>query len=590
MELYHNSQDIAFRNPLGAVTVGTQVTLRLMVQGRHGRVQLRTWNGEELYIPMIETGLGMYEATIACPDEPILLWYDFQVEDERGHFHYYGNARDKLGGVGTTYQDKPPSFQITVYDPAWEPPQYLREGVMYQIFPDRFARSKPPVSDRKGIYLHKKWGGVPRVDPHALEGAYSAYDFFGGDLNGIREKLPYLKDLGITILYLNPIFRSSSNHRYDTGNYLSIDPLLGTREDFQALCQEARQLGMRVLLDGVFSHTGDDSIYFNRRGTYPGVGAYQSKQSPYYPWFHFRKHPDDYACWWNFKTLPAVNKDDASYREFILGEHGVARHWLHHGATGWRLDVADELPMSFLRELRAAVKAENPDSTLLGEVWEDASNKIAYGQMRCYTLGDTLDSVMNYPLRDAIIHFLTGAHTAAQAVRSIRSLQENYPVPFFYSLMNLMGSHDRARILNVLVNREYTALPIAERGQQSLPQNLRALAEERFLKMVQIFMALPGMPAIYYGDEVGMEGATDPFCRGPFPWGHEDTPLRKHVKQAIALRHQRPVLRTGALRLSYEGADTLVIERSAIHGKDVFGQPLHDQPYILRITRDAYRV
>lgn len=590
MELYHNSQDIAFRSPAGAVTVGTRVTLRLMVQGEHGKVQLRDWNGTETYTDMTEVRLGMYEACITCPSEPMLMWYDFLIEDERGHIHYYGNARDKLGGVGTMYQDKPPSYQITVYDPDWEPPRYLREGIMYQIFPDRFSRSKPPTSIRNDVYLHQNWDELPRVDPRARDGAYSAYDFFGGDLNGIREKLPYLKDLGVTILYLTPIFRSASNHRYDTGDYMSIDPMLGTLADLRALCRESRQLGIRVLLDGVFSHTGDDSIYFNRQGTYPGVGAYQSKHSPYYTWYKFTKYPDAYAAWWNIHTLPEVNKDDASFRSFILGRNGVARYWLGQGAAGWRLDVADELPMSFLRELRTAVKAESPEGTLLGEVWEDASNKIAYGKMRCYALGDTLDSVMNYPLRDAIIRFLTGSANAALTVRSIRCLQENYPVPFFYSLMNLMGSHDRARILNVLVNREFTSLPIGERGARQLPPDLRELAEERFLKMVAIYMAMPGMPSIYYGDELGMEGATDPFCRAPFPWGSENTRLRMQVRDAIALRRDRPVLRSGALRLSHEGADTLVIERSAMDGKDMFGERMEDAPYILRITRDAFPV
>ncbi len=590
MELYHNSQDSSFREPAGAVTVGTEVTIRLLVQGDHGRVQLRTWNGIETYTAMTEVRLGMYEAKVHCPDKPTLLWYDFQAEDERGHFHYYGNARDKLGGVGTMYQDKPPSYQITVYDPDWQPPQYLRDGIMYQIFPDRFARSKEPASTRDDVYLHQNWDDLPRVDPRARDGAYSAYDFFGGDLNGIREKLPYLKDLGVTVLYLTPIFRSASNHRYDTGDYLTIDPMLGTLNDFRALCREARDAGMRVLLDGVFSHTGDDSIYFNRRGTYPGRGAYQSKQSPYYSWFRFGKHPDTYASWWNIHTLPEINKDDASYRSFILGRDGVARHWLGQGASGWRLDVADELPMSFLQQLRTAVKTENPDSTLLGEVWEDASNKIAYGKMRCYALGDTLDSVMNYPLRDAVIRFLTGAANAAQTVRSIRSLQENYPVPFFYSLMNLMGSHDRARILNVLVNREYTALPIGERGGKTLPPALRELAEERYMKMIAIYMAMPGMPSIYYGDEVGMEGATDPFSRGTFPWGRENTKLHKLVRDAIAMRKESAVLRAGALRLSYEGTETLVIERSAVDGKDIFGAELNDAPYILRITRDVFPV
>jgi len=590
MEFFHDSRQLDCRAPSGAVTPGTDIRLVLYVQGFASQVTLRYWNGSENLVPMKDLGLGVYEATIQAPATPQLMWYDFRALNERGHWIYYGNARDRLGGVGAHYQDLPPSYQITVYDPAFSPPAFLREGIMYQIFPDRFHRSKMPVSERKDRVLHSEWNEPPYITADERSGDNWALDFFGGDLEGIRQKLPYLKELGITVLYLNPIFKARTNHRYDTGDYMTIDPLLGTEKDFKKLCAEAKKLGIHVLLDGVFSHTGEDSLYFNRYNTYPSTGAYQSKDSPYFSWYHFRHHPNEYASWWNIPTLPELNKDNESYRRFILGKDGVARHWVQAGASGWRLDVADELPMSFLRDLRKAVRKQQEDAVLLGEVWEDASNKVAYGQMRSYVLGDTLDSVMNYPLREALINFLTHAIPASQVVRQIRALQENYPVPFFYSLMNLLGSHDRARVHNLLVKQDFSHLPIAQRRGLTMGTAYKKLAKQRFLKMLQLVVALPGMPSMYYGDEVGMEGASDPFCRGTFPWGQEDQDTLALVKEAFQLRAERPVLRRGFLELACEGDDTLIIHRFAKDGLDVFGEPLEDAPYLLRISRDAIKI
>lgn len=590
MELFHNSQSEACRTPLGAVKAGTTVLIKLFVRGKAAKVYLRTWNGGEKLIPMEDTGLHCYAAEIQTEAKPGLIWYDFRVEDERGRTLYYGNARDKLGGVGTLYQDPPPSFQLTVYDPAFNPPSYLREGILYQIFPDRFYASKKPVRDREDRIFHETWDEIPLINPDTRSNDNMALDFFGGDLDGIRMKLPYLKELGITVLYLNPIFKARSNHRYDTGDYQKIDPLLGDSAAFIALCKAAKELGIHVLLDGVFSHTGEDSIYFNRYGRYDSVGAYQSKRSPYYSWYRFTRHPDKYAAWWGIPTLPEINKEAPSYRKFMFDEDGVARNWVRKGSSGWRLDVADELPMDFLKELKTAVKAENPEAVLLGEVWEDASNKVSYGQMRCYCLGDTLDTVMNYPLRDALIRFLTGDIDAPQVVRLLRSLQENYPPAFFYSLMNLVGSHDRPRILNMLVKREYENLPNRERGLLKLPKELRALAISRFQKLMSLLVSLPGMPSLYYGDEAGMEGAADPYCRGTFPWGKEDIKTMEIVKNAFALRHSRPVLRSGFFEIASEGHDTLLISRSLSNGLDAFGEAQTDSPYTLRLTRDAYRV
>jgi|LSQX01.2.fsa_nt_gb 4-alpha-glucanotransferase len=590
MDMFHNSQRPDCRFPGGAVISGTKVRIRLYISGTADQVTLRFWNGEETLIPMKHLGLGVYESTITMPDHPGLVWYDFKALNERGRWMYYGNAKDRLGGVGVSYLDPPPAYQITVYDPAFNPPSFLREGIMYQIFPDRFHRSHMPTTQRTDVVLHSNWNEPPYLTADERSGDNWALDFFGGNLEGIKQKLPYLKDLGITVLYLNPIFKARTNHRYDTGDYLTIDPLLGTREDFHSLCKEAAAMGIRVLLDGVFSHTGEDSLYFNRYGSYPTLGAYQSKDSPYYSWYQFRNHPNNYASWWNIPTLPELNKKDPSCRHFFLGPRGVARHWIQEGAAGWRLDVADELPMDFLRELRTSVHKQSPDAVLLGEVWEDASNKTAYGQMRSYVTGDTLDSVMNYPLRDALIRFLTHDINAAQVVRQIRSLQENYPVPFFYSLMNLMGSHDRARLHNLLVKQDYSHLPNAKRRGLLMDKAHKQLARERFETMLAIVAALPGMPSMYYGDEVGMEGAADPFCRGTYPWDQADKGSLQATKEAFALRKARPVLTRGFLEIAQEGEDTLIIQRFAKDGLDVFGQPLLDEPYTLRVTRDAIRL
>ena len=586
MEMFHDSRSLDCRSPFGALKTGQSVRLRLYVRGSASQVTLRLWNGGEKLVPMESKGLGVYEATVRVPGEPCLLWYDFHLEDQRGRRLYYGNARDKLGGVGTVYQDPPPSFQITVYDPAFAPPRYLADGIMYQIFPDRFYRSKRPSSPRKDLYLHENWDELPLVSQNPRNGDHTATDFFGGDLDGIRQKLPYLKDLGITVLYLNPIFKAHSNHRYDTGDYHQIDPLLGDEQSLRALCKAAEALGMRILLDGVFSHTGEDSLYFNRYGLYDALGASQSKESPYYSWYQFSDYPDKYACWWGIDTLPEIDKNNPAYRAFIMGPDGVARRWLRAGVSGWRLDVADELPMPFLEDLRHAVKAEKPDAALLGEVWEDASNKVAYGQMRSYVLGNSLDSVMNYPLREALIRFFTHEIAAWQFVRLVRSLQENYPVPFLYAAMNLIGSHDRARILNHLVKRDYADLPLFQRGGQKLPEELRDLAISRLDKVVQVVCAMPGMPSLYYGDEAGLEGAADPFCRGTFPWGREDARTMAIFRRAFALRRSRPVLRRGSFDISYEGDHTLVIHRDSLNGFDVFGEALEDAPYTLRISRD----
>ena len=577
MKLYHDSRSLDCRAPFGAVKCGDVVRLRVYCCGAPRAVSITlSHDGRTQVFPLQSVGNDAYELRLNMPESPCLVWYHFSAVAADGHIEYLGNARDGLGGVGDAYDMVPPPFQITVYSRDYDTPHYLRDGIMYQIFPDRFCRSRAPWYTREDIYLHENWEEPPLAIFDPRNGDTHSRDFFGGDLKGIISKLDYLQSLHVTVLYLNPIFQARSNHRYDTGDYTRVDPMLGDEEDLKVLCAEAAKRGIRVLLDGVFSHTGDDSLYFNKYGRYPTLGAAQSQDSPYYPWYTFERYPDKYRCWWGINTLPEVKKDNEDYRRFMFQEEGVVRRWVRRGTSGWRLDVADELTMRFLRSLRQSVKAENPDATVLGEVWEDASNKVSYGEMRCYCLGDTLDSVMNYPLREAAIAFVRGDIDAYAFVRRIESLRENYPLPFFYSLMNLMGSHDRARVLNMLAGETWEEVDPLCRGECALDAGLRALAVKRLAQMLRLFMAMPGIPCIYYGDEAGMEGAADPFCRGTFPWGREDPEIMALTRAALDLRAARPVLRRGAFEIHALDRDTVRIRRFAYAGCDAFGEPLDD--------------
>ncbi len=563
MKLLHNSRDPYFRLPSGARRTGETVRLRLCVEDAAAqKVYLRLWwdSAEQRFEMTDPKGNGHFEYALTLPDKTGLLWYYFIVVTD-GEWTFYGNAYDQLGGEGAVYDHEPPSFQITVYDAAYQPPEWMGDGIMYQIMVDRFFskhRRQPP----KG-WLHESWNEPPALMIDPQSGDNKADDFFGGDLAGVEEKLPYLKGLGVSVIYFNPIFCSPSNHKYNTSDYGCIDPSFGTEQDFVRLCRRAEEMGIRIILDGVFSHTGSDSRYFNKSGEYGEGGACRDQNSPYYKWFDFERWPDKYDCWWGFDTLPNVREMEPSYIHYMLtGEDAIVPTWLHKGASGWRLDVADELPMEFLRILRCAVKKEDPDACVLGEVWEDASHKEAYSEVRTYCLGDTLDSVMNYPMREGIIDFLIGKMDACTLKRRLDSLYENYPEPFARSLMNLLGSHDKARIINRLCGAAPEQRPRGERKHTYLTYEQYALGRERYIKAWSFICAMPGMPCIYYGDEVGAQGEDDPFCRGTYPWGREDDALIEEITRVNQMRLASDVLRRGAMELSAPNGDTLIVRRT----------------------------
>lgn len=487
------------------------------------------------------------------PENPGLFWYHFELETAFGR-EYLCPANDGKGMLtGRGGED----WQLTVCDPAYTTPDWIKGGIIYQIFPDRFCRVGPaPQEIPAGRILRGDWGGTPAYRPDA-EGKVRNDDYFGGNLQGILAKLPYLQSLGVTALYLNPIFESHSNHRYDTADYMKVDPLLGSEEDFRELCAAAAALGIRVILDGVFNHTGDDSIYFNRYGRYPGPGAYQSKDSPYYSWYRFNKWPDDYDCWWNILTLPDVNEDEPSFSAFITGPQGVLAHWLHAGAAGYRLDVADELPEDFIRKIRQAVKTADPQALLIGEIWEDASNKVSYGERRHYLQGGEFDGVMNYPFRSAILRFLRGGK-AKEINETVLSVLDHYPKASVDVMMNLLGTHDTLRALTALAGESSDGRSKDWMAAHTLTAEQRRKGERLLCLASAMQFLLPGVPSVYYGDEAGMEGYADPFNRRCFPWGGEEQTLLSWYRRLGNLRRSCPALSSGEYEC-LEAAESLYV-------------------------------
>ena len=549
----YDSRDPRYKTPYGAAASGTQVqftlrppraesyshaSLTARFEGRHDEtvIMKMPWQGHEL-------GQDIFSAELDTAGYIGLVWYSFRLEKLDGRSQELG------------------PYQLTVYDGTEEVPGWFGQGVTYQIFPDRFARSRIP--DPEGLvggrWVHQSWEEFPEYRPND-RGEVRNRDFFGGDFQGVLEKLDYLQSLGVETLYFNPIFEAAENHRYGTADYSRVDPMLGTNEDFTRLCDEAHRRGMRVMLDGVFNHTGYVSRYFNGDGFYPETGAKQSQDSPYRSWFNFTQWPNKYDSWWGIYSLPAVNENDPGYRDFIFGgEDSVVRRWLRAGADGWRLDVADELPDWFIEKIRAVMDRDFPDAFLLGEVWEDASTKVAYSRRRRYLLGRELHGVMNYPFRTSLLEYLR-QERAEQFQDAMETLRENYPPAAFYSAMNFLSTHDTPRVLTVLGADVLLESREARAGYRLSPgERDRGLRRLRLAALV--LFTFPGAPTVFYGDEAGMEGFEDPFNRGAYPWGGEDRALLGWFQTLGRLRRDREALRTGCLRWLHAAGPLLAFAR-----------------------------
>ncbi len=674
------------RAPVGAVPAGSDVTLRLWANPDTGGAINKAWlavgtpcaNSEGLsweFEALAREDNG-FRAVIHTPETPTALFYFFALELVDGSLACYVPQRDARSTAGELHLISSVSlselmtspnvleqelsgllpadglaFQVTCYEPSFTTPNWLAGAVMYQVFPDRFTRGGHGVhtagieahrAKGRPVRLHEEWNAPLVWD---ADGAYDPLEFYGGTLEGIREKLPYLASLGVEVLYLNPIFEARSYHRYDTADYEHVDPLLGSDDDFLTLAQEARELDIRIVLDAVLSHTGADSRYFKAGGNYPESGAAEDEASPYRDWYDFA-HPNGdkapYRCWWGDPSLPEVDERNPSWQRYILGEAqgegewttgtreyasdetaaspadssaahgnaadddtmhgdtargntadggtargntGILGRWLAAGASGYRLDVADELPDDVLERIRQSVHAVNPDAAIIGEVWEDATNKRSYGHWRRFALGRSLDSVMNYPLREALLDFAIGAIDAWQLATFLKRQHANYPPALYACLMNLMSSHDVERQRSVLaLGRSIRHLPRAQQAKMvasiTSDQDKQGAALQRLL--AGLLYALPGMPCLYYGDEKGMQGGADPFCRAPFPSSDEGETtseydaeggsarprtdqgrdLTRFYQKLGQLRQGNATLRKGSMGCLALGADALCICRA----------------------------
>ena len=552
-----DSRDNLYRNKLGSIAEGETLRLSLLLHKDacvyDAYLQIREDSEEEVKEIRLIPGdwledYRFYSGEITLSEG--LYWYSFRYTSAHGEFKVTRTG-ESLGCVTADGS----CWQQTVYSADFKTPDWLNGGIIYQIFPDRFYNSgskKIGVPDDR--YICEDWYAQPEFR-QPKDKKRMCNDYYGGDLKGIEEKLPYLKDLGVSCIYLNPIFEAHSNHRYNTADYLKIDPLLGNEKDLENLVKSAKKQGIEIILDGVFSHTGDDSIYFNKYNRYDSVGAYNSTSSPYYSWFKFSDYPDKYSAWWGIETLPETEEDDLSFTNFITGEKGVIKYWLDKGVKGFRLDVADELPDGILDKIRMAVKRDSKENYLLGEVWEDASNKISYGSRRRFLRGRQLDSVMNYPFANAIIDFVKGGN-GANLINTVMSILENYPKPAIKVLMNHIGTHDTARVLTML-GCDYIPTTREEQSRFSLSEESKIKAIELLKLAVVLQYTLPGVPSIFYGDEAGMEGFGDPFCRAGYPWGKENTEILEFYKKIGKIRRENSAFEDGEFTPVYCDNETV---------------------------------
>lgn len=543
MTLY-NPLDKFYKSVTGAVRSDKEITFR--VKGNFDSVVF-VYEKDGVALTenvQMDKRNGYFECRITFPRG--LYTYRFAIGE-----NLYIGAGKELKGVVT---DTPESYYITSFSPEYTVPEWLCGGIIYQIFPDRFYCKNKNKRIPQGKIYHEDKSDVPIFTP-TPEGKVLNNDFFGGDIAGIIEKLPYIYSLGVTAIYLNPVFEAYSNHRYDTGDYMKIDSLLGTEEDFKELIEKADSYGIKIILDGVFNHTGDDSVYFDKYGTYGNHGAYGDANSPYRSWYKFIKYPTEYESWWGITTLPATNKEDSGYIDFITGKNGVLSRYTKLGIGGWRLDVVDELPALFVQKIRTAVKNENENAIIIGEVWEEATTKISYGVRREYFLGEELDSVMNYPLKNAIISFVKQGNSEKIA-DCVREQLDRYPSFVLNSVMNILGTHDTARILSAVGDFNSDGKTKEELSRVRYDGTEYEHARNRVKAAALLNYTLAGVPCVYYGDEIGMQGFTDPLNRRYFEWDNLDEELLSFFRRLGKLRKTVSALKDGELKIlySYNGA------------------------------------
>ena len=574
LSLQFDSRAPHHKKPFGAVVPGTPMvftvsslpgvsTLTLVVETRRmeGNQEVLEYR-EVARVPMLKSVAGARETWQSSYtfDSVSVYGYYFEVEIDGTPFVLHNNrdavfwTREK-GSGGTAVMDNQPGntravrrFRQTVYSPDFKVPDWAPDIVYYYIFPDRFRNGNPANDPQPGVAkfhnhtveLHKDWNEAPwRAGSGDGSDAHYNNDFFGGDLEGIIQKLDYIRELGANTIYMTPVFKAATNHKYDTADYKNIDPGFGSNADFERLTREAAKRGIRVIPDTSLNHTGEDSLYFDRYGNHGTAGAFQNGKinaaSPFASWYTFDPNQTEpnkqYKGWADVSDLPELNKASPGWRSYAYRDpDSVMKMWLDKGASGWRMDVVPWVPDNFWREWRSAIKQHKPDALTVAETWFDASK---------YFLGDMFDSTMNYIFRNAVLEYAAGGKARA-LYPNIELMREAYPPQAFYALMNLLSSHDQARALHQF-------------GWHADTTDARKIAQaKQRLKLAVLFqMTFPGAPTVYYGDEVAVTGGDDPYNRATYPWvdkgGKPDTEMLATFKQLIGLRNQHAVLRRGSI-------------------------------------------
>ncbi|WP_428817512.1 glycoside hydrolase family 13 protein [Clostridium butyricum] len=544
IKVMHDSQSIVYRKPFGAVEEGQKVKLSIDIEKEIVvAIELLQFDGTKVNMGMekeyLNSGNYRYSIEIDTEDALGVLGYYFILIDGYDRV-YYGNNDEHLGGIGQIYTYNPVPYQITIYKKS-NLPEWYKEGIIYQIFVDRFCNGNDDGSinnPKKNSFIYGRWDDTP-VYIKDYQGRTIRWDFYGGNIRGIIKKLDYIKSLGVNIINLSPIFKSSSCHKYDAGDYDIIDEMFGTEEDFKELCEKAKSKDIKIILDGVFSYTSSDSRYFNKAGNYDEIGAYQSPNSKYHNWYKFNRYPYGYECWWGIEGRPNINVMHNSYIDFLVNrDDSIIKKWIDLGASGWRLNVTDELPDEFIEIIRDRLDTLDKETVLIGDVWDDASNKISYSKKRRYLYGKEIQSVTNYPLRESLINFTRGYIKSDKLKKKVMSLYENYPREVFLGNINLIGTSDTERILTVLDG------------------NMRCLKI-----IVALQFTIPGVPLIYYGDETGVTGGKDPDNRKSYPWENEDVDLIGFYKRIAQIRNGQDALKKGDFNIFDTEEDIFAFER-----------------------------
>ncbi|MDK2829145.1 MAG: cyclomaltodextrinase / maltogenic alpha-amylase / neopullulanase [Clostridium butyricum] len=544
IKVMHDSQSIVYRRPFGAVEEGQKVKLSIDIEKEIVvAIELLQFDGTKVNMGMekeyLNSGNYRYSIEIDTEDALGVLGYYFILIDGYDRV-YYGNNDEHLGGIGQIYTYNPVPYQITIYKKS-NLPEWYKEGIIYQIFVDRFCNGNDDGSinnPKKNSFIYGRWDDTP-VYIKDYQGRTIRWDFYGGNIRGIIKKLDYIKSLGVNIINLSPIFKSSSCHKYDAGDYDIIDEMFGTEEDFKELCEKAKSKDIKIILDGVFSYTSSDSRYFNKAGNYDEIGAYQSPNSKYHNWYKFNRYPYGYECWWGIEGRPNINVMHNSYIDFLVNrDDSIIKKWIDLGASGWRLNVTDELPDEFIEIIRDRLDTLDKETVLIGDVWDDASNKISYSKKRRYLYGKEIQSVTNYPLRESLINFTRGYIKSDKLKKKVMSLYENYPREVFLGNINLIGTSDTERILTVLDG------------------NMRCLKI-----IVALQFTIPGVPLIYYGDETGVTGGKDPDNRKSYPWENEDVDLIGFYKRIAQIRNGQDALKKGDFNIFDTEEDIFAFER-----------------------------